>query len=354
MTLTETAIFFKRYSKWAVVAVLALIALWFLVGYAITTYQRLYPTKVMPTVRFGQLSKPSFTVNTTKNLSFVLDTIDGNLPNLPTVLPVYQYALLQPTLTDLDQAKAIAKGFGFTGVPVASSADTYVFTNPLIPQTFTINTLSKNFSLATTNFTDPTISQTAPPDATDDLITKARKILSNQGLLKDDLAKSNATVTYQKIVSNSLVNANSLSEANAARVDIFRDSLAGYAIVGPSKDQAPVFLVLAAASGNKQSLLQVGYTYWDYLVDGSSTYPLQSIDSAWNDLKAGKGTLIYPTKPSFTEVRIKNITIGYFDDVTSQSYLQPIYIFDGESVSDTNTVTDVRLYLPAIDPSYLK
>ena len=354
MTLTETAIFFKKYSKWALFGTIAVIILWLLISYAVATYQQLYPAQEVPTVQFGKLTKPAFPAGSSANLSFVLDTIDGNLPKLPTVLPVYPFGPRIPNLTDLDQAKTLAAGFGFTGGPQKASAEEYIFTDPTTTaQTLTVNIVDKNFNLATTNFQDPTISLTPPPDATDDLIAKARSILSNQNLLPTDLTKSNATVTYKKLSGSQLVDANSLSEANAARVDIFRDGVAGYDIVGPSKDEALVHLTLSAQSYNKKNILEIGYTYWPYYIDGSSTYPLEQVAAAWNDLKAGKGTLISPATASFSEVRIKNITIGYYQAATYQSYLQPIYIFDGEAVSSSNSTTDVRLYLPAVDPSYL-
>lgn len=355
MTLTETAIFFKKYSKWGLLGILAAIALWLVLSYAVATYQRLYPAQITPTVQFGQLTKPAFPAGTSTNLSFVLDTVDGNLPKLPAVLPVYPFAPEIPNLTDLDQAKTLAAGFGFTGTPTKSSAEDYIFTNPQTSaQIMTVNIVSKNFNLTTTNFSDPTISLTPPSDTTDDLITKARLILSNLSLLPTDLTKSNATVTYKKLSGGSLVDANSLSEANTARVDIFRDGVAGYDIVGPSKKEALIHLTISATAYNKQTILEVGYTYWPYYIDGSSTYPLQPIASAWNDLKAGKGILVEPTTANFSEVRIKNISVGYYQGSVYQTYLEPIYIFDGEAVTGGSGTVDVRLYLPAIDPTYLK
>lgn len=355
MSLTEASAFFKKSFKLAIIAGVILTMLWVLVGFLISTYQKINPSKETPTVLFGQLTRPRFPVNNTPGLSFVLDTVNSGLPKLPALLPVYLSASRTPNLLDLDRSADLAREFGFTGAPRQLNSETYVFTDPATSsQEFTVDIVSKNFSLITTNFSDPLISKVAPTGSVDQIALQARNSLDRQTLLQPDLESGRDTVTYKKLQGNIYVNAGSPSEANAARVDIFRDGVAGYELVGPKKDESQIYVILASGQNQKRGLIEIGYTYWNFFLDGSSTYPLQPINLAWEKVRAGEATLIYPATATFKEVRIQEIKIAYYMDAAHQAHVQPIYIFDGVAVPTTGSEVAVRFYLPAVDPTYLK
>lgn len=355
MSLTEASAFFKKSFKLALIAGVLLTMLWMLVGFLISTYQKINPSKEIPTVLFGQLTRPRFPDNKTAGVSFVLDTVDSGLPKLPALLPVYQAASRTPNLLDLDRSTELASEFGFSAAPRQLSSETYVFTDPATTaQEFRVDIVSKNFSLVTTNLSDPFISKVAPTGSVDQIAILARNTLDRQTLMQPDLRSGRDAVTYKKLQGNSYVNAGSPSEANAARVDIFRDGVAGYDIVGPKKDESLVYVILASNQNQKRSLIEIGYTYWNFFLDGSSTYPLQPISKAWEQVRSGQATLISPLIATFQEVRIQDIKIAYYMDSLHQAHLQPIYIFDGVAVPTTGAEIAVRYYLPAVDPSYLK
>ncbi|HET7713516.1 MAG TPA: hypothetical protein VFK94_04085, partial [Patescibacteria group bacterium] len=316
---------------------------------------KINPTKETPTIVFGQIPKPALPENKTANISFVLDTVDSKLPKLPSLLPVYRFAARTPNLLDLDRSTELAREFGFSSSPRQINSDTYVFTDPgSTAQEFRIDIVSKNFNLVTTNLSDPSISKVAPSESRDQLGIIARNTLDRQSLLQPDLESGRDSVTYKKIVGSGYVNAGSPSEANAARVDIFREGVAGYEIVGPKKEESLIYVVLASNQNQKRGLIEIGYTYWNYFIDGSSTYPLQPIASAWESVKAGQATLISPETSSFQEVRIQDISIAYYQSQTHQPYMQPIYIFDGVAVPTSGAEIAVRFYLPAVDQTFFK
>lgn len=355
MSLTEASAFFKKSFKVALIAGVFLTLLWMLVGFLISTYQKINPSKEVPTVLFGQLPRPSFPDNKVAGISFVLDTVDSGFPKLPPLLPVYPTPSQTPNLLDLDRSTDLAREFGFTGAPRQLNSETYVFTDPATTaQEFRIDIVSKNFHLTTTNLADPFISKVAPGGSVDQIALQARNTLDRQTLLQPDLETGRDTVTYKKVQGTSYVNAGSPSEANAARVDIFRDGVAGYELVGPKKEESLIYVILASNQNQKRGLIEVGYTYWNYFIDGSSTYPLQPISLAWEQVKSGQATLISPAVATFQEVRIQEIKIAYYQAATHQNYLQPIYIFDGVAVPATGAEIAVRFYLPAVDPTFLK
>lgn len=351
MTLTEAAAFFKKFFKYALIGLAALVALWFTVGYAISIFKQANPTKETPTVRFGKISKPSLPSTTAPGISFVLDTVDGKLPLLPTVLPVYEFVFPTPNLLDLDRTKAFAADFGFTAAPKTTDNQNYTFTDPKLPQQLIVNDVTKNFSL-TTNLSDPTVVKTPPSSSVDEIAAAARDILKSHNLLKDDLSDSQASVTYKKISGSSLVTAGSISDANFVRVDIPRDGVAGYPIVEPKVNESLVYLILSGGIQERTSLIETGFTYWPYLVDSSSTYPVLSSQAAWDAIKAGQATLISPTQANFSEVRVRDIKIAYYEAAIYQPYLQPVFLITGFASPQGSGEIPVTFYLPAVDPSY--
>lgn len=352
MTLTEAAIFIKSGYKYVLAALVGIVALWMLVGFLISSFQKIHPAIETPTLGFGKIPRPTLPVNTTAKLAFVLDTVDGRLPLLPTVLPVYQFVFPTPNLLDQDRAKNLAADFGFTSDPKSPDNQNFTYTDPKNPsQQITINSTNKNFELLTTNYSDPVINKTPPSDALDDIVSGARSILKAHSLLPVDLAKSTAKVSYKKISGGTLLPANSISEANFARVDIFRDGVAGYPIVEPKTDEALVNLLLSGGRQERTTIAGLGYTYWQFLIDGAGTYPLLPTQAALDQLKAGQGSLISPLTATFSEVRIKDIKVAYFQAKNYQPYLQPIYLFSGVANPQSGPEVPVTIYLPAVDPA---
>ncbi|HET7713443.1 MAG TPA: hypothetical protein VFK94_03595, partial [Patescibacteria group bacterium] len=65
MSLTEASAFFKKAFKVSLLAGVIIIVLWVFVGFLISTYQKINPTKETPTVLFGQIPKPTLPENKT-------------------------------------------------------------------------------------------------------------------------------------------------------------------------------------------------------------------------------------------------------------------------------------------------
>jgi hypothetical protein len=88
--------------------------------------------------------------------------------------------------------------------------------------------------------------------------------------------------------------------------------------------------------------MENNYHAVDY--DQVHTYPLRDVQSAWRTLQAGEG---YVAQRGLNDMAIvRQVYLGYYDDFEEQSYLQPVYVFEGDG--------GFLGYVPAIDPRYLQ
>jgi hypothetical protein len=352
LSLTEAAIFFRKFFKVMLVGLLALVAIWSMWGFIVAGVRLVFPVEDTPTVKFGKIAPPKLPANPTTNLSFVLDTATGDLPSLTKVLPVYQFIPPEPNVLDSDRAAKLAANFGFSG-PQQIDALTFRYLDPNHPtQEMGINIVSKNFVILTNDFSHPTILKTPPEGTSEVILESARNILDLRNLIAADLEDSKTSIRYLKISGNSLAQANSISESNFARVDIFRKNINNYPILTPGYSDGLVHLILAGNRTEPTRIVEASYIYWPYDANPSSTYPIRSAASAWEELQQGQGSLVTPSTPNFTQVRIKNISLAYFEAKEFQPYMQPIYLFTGVGLAQDGSEVEVVLYLPAVDPGY--
>lgn len=356
MSLTEASAFLKRGFKLLLLGLAGIAILWFVILALIGAFNAISPYFAKPDIKFGSLPTPTLSIANYKQVSFVIDTVDGKLPSFPKILPVYKFTQPTARLLDGDNAKQIAASFGFSLGPTVVDKQTYQFTNPQLPLAkFIIDIVSKNFSI-TSNLSDPSIPKSALNLSTDAITKYARDQLKQNNLLQNDLTSSTAIVSNVKLSGASLVSASSISEANFTRVDIFRDNIggsSGYPIVGPHAHQSLVSMLLSTGAFSPTSLIQMSYTYWPYEISSKATYPIISSSQAYTQLQQYGGSLILPTDITGSTVRIKSMGIAYFESAAFQPYLQPVVLFDGVVDSQNGSEVEVRFYLPAIDSTYL-
>ena len=66
---------------------------------------------------------------------------------------------------------------------------------------------------------------------------------------------------------------------------------------------------------------------------------------AWEELKAGEG-LVASEHQAREEIVVRRITLGFFDSLEAQTFLQPVYVFEG----DNNFVG----YVAAVDDAWVE
>src|SRR5215467_13497520 len=91
MSLSEAAVYVKRLLSYSWIAVVGIAIIWLVVLGGINVIPNLFNGGVKADIAFGVIPKPTIPQNvTSKGLSFVLDTVDGKFPQLPSLLAVYQ------------------------------------------------------------------------------------------------------------------------------------------------------------------------------------------------------------------------------------------------------------------------
>lgn len=352
MSLTEAAIFFRKFFKVALMALLALLILWLSWGFLVAGFRIFFPAEETPTLLFGKIPSPKLPANPSGAISFTLDTPSEEFPALPKVMPVYQFISPEPNLLDSDRANKLAADFGF-GNPQQIDQQTFRYTDSSHPtEEMRINIVSKNFSIINSNFADPTILKTPPEGTTEEIISSARNMLDLRNILWSDLTGSKASVRFLKLSGTSATAAGSIAESNFARIDLFRSDIKNYPLVTPTYHDALIYLTISGGRSDQTKIVEGSYIYWPYDANPNSTYPLRSIASAWEELRSGQGSLISPLNPNFSGAKINGISLAYFEGAEYQPYLQPIYLFTGVGIAQDGSEVKVILYLPAVDPGY--
>ncbi len=339
-TLTETAYYARKLLRLAAYTALVLIIAKLGFDLAYAEYRRRNPLPLpQPQVAFGRLPRPA--LPDTKLFSgpvrYILDTIDGTFPeSSPSarvfLTPAPPVSFLTPSRV-MDQAKQ----WGFTGEPANVQATIYRFVDEEKGRTITIDGLTGNFIYRYTYEVDPNVFTQANVPLGDSALREAMNVLSqyhvlgdqNTPLLRSDLAQGDTVVTHYRYENNALIHTPAPSQAHAIRVEFSREPLDGIPVLPADPDSPPVSILFSGA-GDDRRILELRYQYTPIGLETASTYPIRSSREVWNELQAGKATLVRIPQKEVRELPIRSILLAYVLPQKRQDYLQPVWVFEGE------------------------
>lgn len=343
MTLTETAIFTKRGVVGFIIFILLSIIAW--QGYKYYHYHYVYlpslaQQKPKPNVEFGILPYPKFLPVdvSSSNYSYSIDTPTGSLPTpFPEIIKVFFIPKSSITLLAPDRAKQLAEIFGFENGPEIKTAVEYSFSDNSDGR-FLIDLETLNFkfkkSIATSSAEPIEDSQEEVlPDQTQ-IAQNFKSFLSNVGLMKKDLEGGRSKVTYEN---------NSPKTAQTAAVTLWQDDVEELPIVTPAFSSGLIKATVTKYQSNKYRYSTLEYIYWPIDTNKSATYPLKTVEAAFEDLQSGNGNVVL--KPARAEVSISEVYLAYLLPEEYTSYLQPVFVFSGPNFA---------AFVPAIKDEYLK
>ncbi|MBI4035243.1 MAG: hypothetical protein HY381_02500 [Candidatus Chisholmbacteria bacterium] len=346
-TLTEVAYHTRRTIKWGSIILLFLIVFrWVWNAFWAYWIAKHPPPLPPPTVAFGQLPAINFPESPFSNLTYRLETITGTTPDLGDRAPVFFMPVTRPNLLALQRATDQANLLGFTNPPEKLTDTHYrwTITSPLTT-TLEMDIIHGNFVLDTTWQQDPEILGPKSLPAETQAVLEAQEFLSDAGLLAEDLKNGRTHVSFWRISATDLIPAPSLSEADFVRVDLFRQNRDEGQILTASPTDGIVQIIFSGATTRGRRIIKVSYNYFPVDYPQSATYPVKSSAQAWEQLKAGQGFVASFTSIT-TEVTVRKVTLGFFDAPTPQTFLQPIYVFEG----DNNFVG----YVPAVSSDWVQ
>lgn len=348
-TLTETAYYTRKAFNWGLIALGVLFIFKILFDLTLTTWKKIHPpAPPPPTVSFGKLPVLKFPpvendVSSLK-LNFKLETIDGKTPTASSTGTVFFMPKPAPNLLSLNRAKQFAQKLGFTNEPQAENQILYKWQDKEIPQRILrVDIVNGNFKLSYDYGSDLTVFTEKDLPNQEKAMNEAVSYLQNLGLFFTSLEKGENKVSYYQLMGNNLILTTSLANADAVRIDLGRENLLGLTLLSVKHPQELINLVFSGSKQTKKRLIEFNYIFWKIEEEQSATYPLKTSVQAWEELKNGGGFIVRPPDDKQNAI-IRKIYLAYFYPEEYQSFLQPIFVFEG----DGNFLS----FVPAVSSSW--
>ena len=348
LTLTQAAYAMRKILLATGITLAVLIVGRILVESAVTFWKTTHPTPPPPpTVGFGVLPKLQFPESVAKPTSYRLEVSGAKMKATSDRALVFFQPSKRASLLALDKASVQAKVLGFLFDPERITSESYRWrrTDPL-PAVLDYNIVNGTFVMRVDWQSNPAFLQGNRLPDEDAAINTARQKITEAGLLSKDMATGSAKVSYLKSNSGSYTNTVSFSEADFLQVDLFRTPVFGqFPVLTERPTRGTIRAIISGSQDRSQQIVALDYSYLpvDYTV--LQTYPILSPTAAYQMLSQGRG---YSASISDgqTEAIIRNVYLAYYDSGNKpQSYMQPIYVFEGDG--------GYIGYVPAIEPKWI-
>ena len=342
--LTQVAITARKTVRYTIYAVIFLLVGKVVLDLTIGIYKKVFPTPPPPpTVKYGKLPKIDFPEAQKVNLTYVLETPEGDFPKLPTQTKVFFMPKVSPNLLSLDVAKAKARSLGFVGEPQTISDTIHRFTNPNFPSQMEMNIVTGIFSISYDLNADRTPLEKKPPVA-EVAASLFRSLLSNADILPSDLTGPTDSEFF-KLSEGKFVTALSLSEADAVKVNLFRKNYDELPVLTTNPSEANVWTIMGGSTDKNKQILAAEYHYYPVDETQFSTYPTKTPQDAFAELQSGGAYIANQGLVKDGEtLKIRRVYLAYFDPETPGEFLQTIYVFEGDK--------GFIAYLPAVTTDY--
>ncbi|MBI2085729.1 hypothetical protein HYT74_00140 [Candidatus Daviesbacteria bacterium] len=336
MTLTQTAILVKQIIL--VSSITLVLGLTSFIGYKIWYayyLAHLPPVEEKPDAKFGLLPSLDFPKGnvSTSNFSYSLDTTTGGLPKIGVdpgfekIIKVYFVTQTFATLLSADRSQSLAEKFSITAQPEVLSETKYKFRDK--EKTLQVNLDNGNFSYTNeaTISAQPSL-DSDNKDSDNKLVSDFENILSNLGVLKDDLKNGRTKVTHLKTNGTETV-----------LVSLWPAPIDKKSIFSTDSSKSLVSATVVGGANILENYLSLNFTYYPIETSTFATYPTKTAETAFDDLKQGKGVVVVePDKP---KVSITSVYLGYYLAENYNPYLQPIFVFEGPNfVAYVDAISD--------------
>lgn len=337
--LTATAQFSRK--AFLVVMLISGLALtvFLLITFSAPLRNSLFPPQAVAIAAFGKLPPVNLSegIAAPGGVNYTIETVSGNLPNLPTIVNVFAIEPPLPSFGDLDRAKKIANVAGFGDVPVSNIGGRAAFTDKTLGTLLTIDTASGNFVVTSDYFNNQKVLSTNPQPENISIET-AKRFIYNFNFSESDFPSKNIETINYKVDGYKLSEALSVSSSNLMQVNFSRADLDELPIISASFKNPNLWALVSAsgivaAKNSTQNILKYKF----------STYPMMGVSKAFDQLKAGKG--VYNKQLKSTNFPIRSIKLGYVETGLPQKYLEPVYIFNSDE--------GLLAYVEAVDDSWI-
>lgn len=323
---------------------------------------------------FGKL--PALVIENTEILpstpTFKLDLIDATFPTADPIVKIYPILSAPYGFLSRDRATNLAGRLSFTNEPQVLEDTTLIWRD--ITRTLTMNPSNLNFTYSFDYTSDLSIFKPGNFGSDQFALNTANDIMGRLGIISEqrglDLQGGNKEPTRLRYDGTSLVQASTLSQTSALRVDYFRQPIEEIDIVSPQFYLSSVMITISSVGNRPQEnyypqIIGLDYIYWEINRNRSATYPIMTAEQAYSLLQQNFSRYITYlgekenplTTYDSTEVStiiIKEASLGYYDTAVYQQYLQPVWVFIGTAALDIGRTVDFVTYVPAIQSEWIQ
>lgn len=320
---------------------------------AVGWYRQIFPPDPPPP-EYGLLPPLDIPqVQLPPTLTFKLETPDGsaNVQNLKNTfgrpleyVKVYFMPQTLPNLLGPERVKERAGALGFVSEPESVGPNVARFRKGNPPAVLDIHSLTQAFRLYRP--VNPGDIIKTPPKSTEEAHLALNNFLKG-ALLPEEISKGEPKYRFLRASGNGYSEVPSLSEADAIRVDLFRESLDDLPVYTTDPSIGPIWAIVAGTTTVNTPVLEVDYRYYPVEREEFSSYPIKTSLQAWQELGEGKGSIVRLIPPDDNNITIRRIYLGYYDSTTKPlQFMQPIYIFEGDN--------NFLAYVPAVTGEWVQ
>ncbi len=334
----------------------------------------------------GTIPKPiisSIAITDTSNPEFL---VDGVFPNHPDTVLVYSIEKPREKLNTVDDAISKASTLGFLDTYSESGNDKLTWQNNLQTRTLRFDKVDQEWWMRTQYFQD--IEAGKPKTIVDDLgvyENSASKFLSQMGIGNLSLKSPAISAKYAKLgVDGLFTSPASANLADYVSIDIYRtltltrplssqqlpESIDKDLIPEPvtakvySVDPRKGAIHLITTGQMKDfetDIYELDFTDYNYLTSNAGVRSIISPEEAWQRVRIGDGSLMLLTPSNSDYFSVNQIhevnrfslnapetEIGYWEPVSWDGLVYPIYIFRGKALLGDGRQADFVFYVDAL------
>jgi len=344
MSLTQTAYTSRKIIKFGGVGLIAISLLWSLTKIIYRAYLVAHPPYYPPNIEYGILPKITFLEQKTEPKIFTLELPNDEIPTFSDQARVYIIYRPNTTFLALEEDKKTAASFGFEGKPVEIKPGIYEFRDDVLNKILTVNVLDGDFKMRYPYLSDQLLLVSEDLPAKDKAIEIASGFLSKGNKLTNDLKSGGKRVTYWKIQDGAIKATESQSQANAVRVDLFREDLNNFRLLSSNYDKTSVSILISGSRTEARKIIEFNFKDLNIERESRGTYPIKTAQEAINSLNSGNYWTAVDVENK--AVIIRRMYLAYYEPNALTNYLQPIYVFEGDN--------GFVAYIPAIKSEYFK
>lgn len=333
MSLTEVAYYIRKLLPVVVIGAIFLMLFYFLTVSFVKYYQSTRQKTVPINPIFGKITKiilSSKSFDYPENANFILDNIEGRPTEATSAAKVFFLPAKTTRFGYLEKIYLMAKTLGFDTEIVKHKLDgtKAIFEDNEKKLAVDIADFNFEYSLKGNNKENFLDGAGVPED--NRLKDSAKNFLGILGKYSPELAKGYENTVYLTLDENLEFSATeNIENAKAAEVDFFRADIDKVPVISPKFPFSHNFVAMVFKN-NLHQILKAQIKFFESEKENFGIYPLKSGEAAYDELKNHKAIILSlgKNKNQFT---IRKMFLAYFEPDIYQEYLQPVFVFVGDS-----------------------